>query len=120
VVLFSKYRTASRGAASAIMAQVRAILGVGEETIVRVFADDCRESQCSGAQTIILIMSPGQRTRAERIDKPVDSVTRADLNNVLLPRADEQSTSVQTTGAAVAADTGDQTIPATTSRDHSS
>ena len=65
------------------MLKARAILGADDETVVSVSEHDCRESACCGARTVILVMRPDQPTDAVKLDKPLESVTEADLSNAL-------------------------------------
>lgn len=75
-------RTASarrKDAALDLMIQARAILGVDGDTVVSVSEHDCADSGCCGTQTVILVMRPDQPTEAIKIDKPLETVTSADL-----------------------------------------
>jgi hypothetical protein len=75
-------RTASarrKDAALDLMIQVRAVFGLDGDTVVSVSEPDCAGSGCCGAQTVILVMRPDQPTEAIRIDKPLETVTSADL-----------------------------------------
>ncbi|WP_154678250.1 hypothetical protein [Microvirga massiliensis] len=43
----------------------------------------CRDASCPGIETIILVMVPGQRTRACKISKPLEEVTEADVREAV-------------------------------------
>jgi hypothetical protein len=71
-----------------LMAQARAILRADDEgTVVSITEHDCGEPECGRGRTVILVMRPDQPTEAVKIDKPLDSVTAADLAVALAPMA---------------------------------
>ena len=71
-----------------LMAQARVILRADDDgTVVSVTGHDCGDSECGRARTVILVMRPDQPTEAVKIDKPLDSVTAADLAAALEPMA---------------------------------
>ena len=43
----------------------------------------CLDPGCPGTETVILIMAPGRKTRAAKVAKPVDAVTRDDVAQAL-------------------------------------
>jgi len=51
-----------------------AVLGLADDVIVKVNEINCVDPACPGQETIILIMAPGERTRALKIRAPVESV----------------------------------------------
>jgi hypothetical protein len=82
MALLFRNRTASarrKDAALDLMIEARVILGVDGDTVVSVSEHDCAGSGCCGAQTVILVMRPGQPTEAIKIDKPLEGVTGADV-----------------------------------------
>jgi hypothetical protein len=63
-----------------IAEEARAVLGLGEEDAVSVSQLDCGDPACEGgAETVILVMRKGQRTRAAKIPKAIVLVTDADV-----------------------------------------
>src|SRR3954469_231118 len=48
---------------------------VSPETVFAVNEIACTDPACPGVETVILIMRPGQKTRACKIQKPLDQVT---------------------------------------------
>jgi hypothetical protein len=74
-------------AALDLTVRARSILSVDDNAVVSVSEHDCGDPECGGARTIILIMRPHQPTQAIKINKPVESVTAADLSDALAPLA---------------------------------
>jgi hypothetical protein len=68
-----------KDAALDLMIQARAILGVDGDTVVSVSEHNCADSGCCGTQTVILVMRPDRPTEAIKINKPLETVTGADL-----------------------------------------
>jgi hypothetical protein len=63
-----------------IAAEVRALLALGEEDAVSVSQIDCGDPACEGgAETVILVMRKGQRTRAAKIPKAMEFVVDGDV-----------------------------------------
>jgi hypothetical protein len=63
-----------------IAAEVRTVLALGEEDAVTVSQLDCGDPACEGgAETIILVMRQGQRTKAAKIPKAIALVSDADV-----------------------------------------
>jgi hypothetical protein len=89
MTLFSK-RNGSSARTNAVLEltlQVRAILDVDDDAVVSISEHDCGDPECGGLQTVILVLRPGQPTKAVRIAKPSESVTRHDLSEALVPSA---------------------------------
>ena len=57
----------------------RATLGLGEEAAISVNEINCTDPGCPGTETVILLMVPGERTRALKVMKPVEEVGEADI-----------------------------------------
>jgi hypothetical protein len=90
MALFFRNRTASarrKEAALDLMIEARAILGVDDDTVVSVSEHACGDTGCCGVQTVILLMRPRRPTEAVRLDKEIETVTRADLAAALAPCA---------------------------------
>ena len=90
MALFFRRRMASgrrKDAALELMIQARTILGVEDDAVVSVSEHACGDPGCGGARTVILVMRPDRPTEAIKIDKPLDTVTPADLSDALAPEA---------------------------------
>lgn len=67
-----------------IAAQARDILQLGEEDAVTVSQIDCGDPACEGgAETFILVMRKGQRTKAAKISKAMAYVSDDDVAGAL-------------------------------------
>lgn len=63
-----------------ITEQVRAVLTLGEDDAVTVSQIDCGDPACAGgAETVILVMRKGQKTRAAKIPKAMALVGDEDV-----------------------------------------
>lgn len=63
-----------------IAAEVRTLLALAEEDAVTVSQIDCGDPACAGgAETVILVMRKGERTKAAKIPKSMDLVEEADI-----------------------------------------
>lgn len=60
-----------------------AILGLADEAVVKVNEINCMDPACPGQETVILIMTPGKRTRALKIRAPVESVDAASITRAI-------------------------------------
>jgi hypothetical protein len=90
MALFLRNRMASnrrKDAVFELMMKARAILRTDDETVVSVSEHDCGDPECGRARTVVLVMRPDQPTKAVKIEKPIDSVTQADLSDALAPLA---------------------------------
>lgn len=80
--LFSLGRRNERSAeiSRRIAAETRAVLQLDEEDAVTVSQIDCGDPACEGgAETVILVMRKGQRTKAAKIPKAMALVVEADI-----------------------------------------
>jgi hypothetical protein len=68
-------------AAARIKAWAQAALGA--ETAFAVNEIACLDPSCPGAETVILVMAPGRKTRACKIPKLLDDVTESDVRRAL-------------------------------------
>ncbi len=67
-----------------IAADVRAALALGEEDAVTVSQIDCGDPACpGGAETFILVMRKGERTRAAKMSKAMSYVADEDITAAL-------------------------------------
>lgn len=79
----SKEKTGSE-ISKRIAARAREILALGEEDAVTVSQIDCGDPACEGgAETFILIMRKGQRTKAAKISKAMAYVSDDDVAGAL-------------------------------------
>lgn len=63
-----------------ISAEVRALLSLAEDDAVTVSQIDCGDPACEGgAETVVLVMRQGQRTKAAKIAKAMALVGEADI-----------------------------------------
>jgi hypothetical protein len=62
---------------------VRGILEAGSGTVLAVNEIACTDPSCPGVETVVLIMEPGRKTRACKVQKPVDAVTEQDIREAL-------------------------------------
>ncbi len=81
--LFRRPSDAERAASAAIKAQVRAALNLEEAATVSVSEIDCGDAACPGLETVILVMRPGQRTRAFKVPGGLASVDAAAVEAAL-------------------------------------
>lgn len=61
----------------------RAAGGLEATTVVKVNEIVCPDPACPGYETIILVMAPGQRSRAVKIAKPLEEVEDADVAHAI-------------------------------------
>ncbi|MFC5066624.1 hypothetical protein [Flaviflagellibacter deserti] len=63
-----------------IAGQVRTVLQLGEDDAVTVSQIDCGDPACAGgAETVILVMRKGHKTRAAKISKAMSFVADEDV-----------------------------------------
>jgi|GEM_PF-564434 len=87
-----------RGELERLRALAFAILAPAPDTVIRVNEINCTDPACPGQETVILIMEPGRRTRALKIQAPVEDVDENAIRRAML--ADEGA------GAGIAARAG--------------
>ena len=63
----------------------RAALRGSPDTAFAVNEIACNDPGCPGIETVILVMEPGQKTRALKIPKVLDEVTEQDILKALAP-----------------------------------
>ncbi len=63
-----------RGELERVRALAFAILAPATDTVIRVNEINCTDPACPGQETVILIMEPGARTRALKVQAPVEDV----------------------------------------------
>jgi hypothetical protein len=70
-------------AVSRIRGWVQAAIGDIPGVSISVNEIACRDPACPGVETIILVMAPGQRTRACKISKTLEDVTEVDVRETV-------------------------------------
>ena len=63
----------------------RAALQAAPDTAFAVNEIACNDPGCPGIETVILVMEPGQKTRALKIPKVLDEVMEQDILKALAP-----------------------------------
>jgi hypothetical protein len=66
-----------------VKAWARAALGAADDTAFTVNEIACTDPGCPGTETVILVMEPGRRTRACKVQKALDDVTEQDIRQAL-------------------------------------
>jgi len=59
------------------------VLALPAETALTVNEIACLDPACPGVETVILVMEPGRKTRAYKIARALDAVTKQDIRNAL-------------------------------------
>ncbi|MCJ2045744.1 hypothetical protein MKK58_14575 [Methylobacterium sp. J-078] len=70
---------ADQGAREGVIARVRRLGGFDAEVIVKVSEIVCADPACPGLETVILIMVPGDPTRAVKIARAMAEIGDADV-----------------------------------------
>jgi len=89
--LFGKPETRKGGDAKAearavserLKVQVRELLGLPETAAIAVNEIICADPACPGSETVILVMKPGEKTRAYKLQMAMAEVTAEALADVL-------------------------------------
>ncbi|QEL24889.1 hypothetical protein FQV39_21590 [Bosea sp. F3-2] len=86
--LFGRGRDAkveAKAAAERVKARVRELLGLPETAAIAVNEIICADPACPGTETVILVMKPGEKTRAYKLQMAMGEVTAEALAEVLGP-----------------------------------
>jgi hypothetical protein len=83
--LRSAFGTHNQESAQTVKDWARAVLDAPAETAFAVNEIACTDPSCPGVETIILVMEPGRKTRAHKIQKALDEVTQQDVRDALEP-----------------------------------
>jgi hypothetical protein len=54
-------------------------LRAAPETVLTVNEIACTDPSCPGVETVILVMEPGRKTRACKVQKPLEEVAEQDI-----------------------------------------
>ena len=83
--LFSRKRDPAHDAAQArVRGWAHEALGLSDDDALTVSQIDCDDGVCPGAETVLLIMRKGQRTRAVKIPKFLVDVNEDDVRATLM------------------------------------
>jgi hypothetical protein len=66
-------------AAGRIKAEIRDLLGLPEAAAIAVNEIICADPACPGTETVVLVMNPGEKTRAFKLQMALAQVTREAL-----------------------------------------
>ena len=69
--------------AESLKRQVRELLGLPETTVIAVNEILCADPSCPGTETVILVMQPGAKTQAYKLQMAMAEVTDAALAEAL-------------------------------------
>lgn len=76
-------KDASRADVERVKEMTRAILALPEDATVSANEIICADPACPGSETVVLVMIPGQRTKAYKVQAPMAEVTEASLKAAL-------------------------------------
>jgi hypothetical protein len=79
----SAEKAAASEAAARIKADVRELLGLSETAVIAVNEIICADPACPGAETVILVMAPGKKTQAFKLQMAMAEVTSPELSEAL-------------------------------------
>jgi hypothetical protein len=72
-------------AVARIKAQVLAILGLPPHAVIGVNEIICTDPACPGTETVILVMMPGQKTRAFKSTRAIADMTEEAVREAVIP-----------------------------------
>ena len=78
-----KREAAGADAAAQVKRQVRELLGLPENVVIAVNEILCADPACPGTETVILVMKPGEKTRAFKVQLGLGEVTPEALAQAL-------------------------------------
>jgi len=70
-----KRDAAGADAAAQVKRQVRELLGLPDNAVIAVNEILCADPACPGTETVILVMKPGEKTRAFKVQMGLAEVT---------------------------------------------
>ncbi len=73
-----------REAAGRVKALAIGIAALPDGSEITVSEIVCLDPACPGTETVLLVMRPGQRTRAAKIAKPATEITERDIRSALV------------------------------------
>ena len=75
----------NREAIERIKDWARASLDAPPDTAFAVNEIACTDPACPGVETVVLVMAPGRKTRAYKVQKSLEAVTEPDIRQALEP-----------------------------------
>jgi hypothetical protein len=75
----SLFRRPDNPALAPLKSMVRAVLSLSEDVTVTAQEITCTDPACPGLETIILLLAPGQKTKALKFSGPMVEITENDL-----------------------------------------
>lgn len=78
-----KREAAGADAAAQVKRQVRELLGLPENAVIAVNEILCADPACPGTETVILVMKPGEKTRAFKVQMGLAELTPEALAQAL-------------------------------------
>lgn len=72
-------KAAASAEAARIKAEVRTLLDLPETAAIAVNEILCADPACPGTETVILVMVPGRKTQAFKVQSAMADVTRPDI-----------------------------------------
>jgi hypothetical protein len=83
--LFGRDKRAAAGAVAAaqVKRQVRELLGLPENAVIAVNEILCADPACPGTETVILVMKPGEKTKAFKVQMGLAELTPEALAEAL-------------------------------------
>lgn len=79
----SEAKAALKAAAERLKAGTRRLLDLPEQAAVAVNEIICADPACPGSETVILVMKPGEKTKAYKLAMAMADVTETGLAEVL-------------------------------------
>lgn len=73
----------AKAVAESLKRQVRELLGLPETAVIAVNEILCADPSCPGTETVILVMQPGAKTQAYKLQMAMAEVTDAALAEAL-------------------------------------
>lgn len=68
---------------AALKREIALLLDLDEDVAIAVNEIVCADPACPGTETVILIMKPGEKTHAYKVQAPLDEVTGHHLRGAL-------------------------------------
>ena len=79
----SKSAEPRAAAIASVMRWVLALLTDERKTAISISGSECGHAACGGSETIILLMHEGEPAIRLKIEKPVETVTQAEIADAL-------------------------------------
>lgn len=78
-----KHEAGGTDAAAEVKRQVRALLALPEHAVIAVNEILCADPACPGTETVILVMNPGEKTKAFKVQSALSELTPEALAQAL-------------------------------------